>query len=110
MTVSRYAIIDEPLTGSSATICGGTGNGIGRSSGRERHVYTSRSHRVGVQLLHTNNGAGFLLKFEGILLTFAVHSPILRENITSIFLHMNIDSSRFENGMSTACGSHNLKH
>jgi len=61
----RYALIDEPLTGSSATICGGTGNGIGRTSGRERHVYTSRSHRVRVQLLHTNNGAGFLLKFEG---------------------------------------------
>jgi len=59
----RYAFIDEPLTGSSATICGG----IGRSSDRERHVYTSRSHRVGVQLLHANNGASFLLKFEGTL-------------------------------------------
>jgi len=61
----RYALIDEPLTGSSATICGGAGNGIGVTSGRERHVYTSRSHRVRVQLLHTNNGAGYLLKFEG---------------------------------------------
>jgi len=61
----RYAFIDEPLTGSSATICGGTGSGIGPSLSRERHVYTSRSHHVRVQLLHTNNGVSFLLKFEG---------------------------------------------
>ena len=67
VTSRRYALINEPLTGSSATICGGSGNGIGRSSDRERHVYTSRSHRVGVQLLHTNNAASFLLKFEGML-------------------------------------------
>jgi len=65
LNASRYALIDEPLTGSTATICGGTGSGLGATSSRERHVYTSRSHRVRVQLLHTNNGAGYLLKFEG---------------------------------------------
>lgn len=54
----RYAIVDEPATGNSVTVCGG-------GQRRERHVYLSRSNLVRVQLL-PGNLTRFLLKFEGM--------------------------------------------
>jgi hypothetical protein len=60
----RYATIDEPSTGSSATICGGwTGNSLVLR--RERHVYTSTSNVVRLQLIQSPSIARFMMKFEG---------------------------------------------
>lgn len=60
----RYATIDEPSTGSSAAVCGGwTGNSLVLR--RERHVYTSTSNVVRLQLIQSPNVARFMMKFEG---------------------------------------------
>lgn len=61
---NRYAVVEEPTTGNTITICGGARGGGGGE--RERNIYISRSNIVHLKLTPSVL-ARFLLKFEGTL-------------------------------------------